>query len=865
MVRVFSYPPLPVVCPRRADAGSLSIALLAQRRENRKLSGTLLISIKGARDLDHLPVRVGTKKRETYVTVRNDKEVIAHTSLSRADAWGENFEIPMASVHEIEFVIHDNLSSVLRSSEKAPVGLVWIRLSDVVDEQRRLKNARLQKLMNQGGHAGGAGAGLGDMASLGNTLEAEPITAQFTVEPEGALELTVNFIKSNVAKNPYGPDLGRKGAVRKRGTANETVTVMGHQFVSTQFYTLIRCAVCGGNLIKDGFKCDNCMFACHRRCLEDVFTKCVSRTVQDDGQSDGGDILDKYKIPHRFEAFTNIGTNWCYHCGHMLPIGRRSARKCSECSVTAHTDCTDRIPHICGINPEMIRALKAARPQAPRPRPQRPEKPLPPPQTFTPSVPAPGPTQAARPAPPSSVVAKPPTPTGSTSDQRVPYHQPTFQPEPPSGYDDRTRYEQSPASHSSPLSYSSPPSGRIHPHGPQQMPPTSTVALPPASQTPSTLPEPAPYNRVPVPAAAADPRLAVAQPAPAPVSDLSAGLDMPGPTGKPVTLQDFNFLSVLGKGNFGKVMLAEERATGELVAIKVLKKAFCIENDEIESLRSEKRVFLAASREKHPFLLTLHSCFQTETRIYFVMEYISGGDLMLHIQTERFSRQRTKFYAAEVLLALEYFHSQGIVYRDLKLDNIMLTLDGHVKVADYGLCKESMWAGATTNTFCGTPEFMAPEILLEQPYTRAVDWWAFGILLYEMILGQAPFRGDDEDEIFDAILEDEPLFPLQMPPHSVPLLMALLQRDPKKRLGAGAGDAAEIKRHPYFADIDWDALYAKRIEPPFKPTLKSKTDTSWFDTEFTSERPTLTPVNSVLSPADQNEFADFDWPAGAQR
>jgi classical protein kinase C/novel protein kinase C epsilon type len=176
------------------------------------------------------------------------------------------------------------------------------------------------------------------------------------------------------------------------------------------------------------------------------------------------------------------------------------------------------------------------------------------------------------------------------------------------------------------------------------------------------------------------------------------------------------------------------------------------------------------------------------------MEYVSGGDLMLHIQKKQFTLRQAKFYACEVLLALQYFHSKGIIYRDLKLDNILLTLDGHVKVADYGLCKEDMWHGKTTSTFCGTPEFMAPEvsdwtclerktdvqILLEQRYGRAVDWWAFGVLTYEMLLGQSPFRGEDEDEIFDAILEDEPLYPITMPRDAV----SLLQRVSRRHMGA---------------------------------------------------------------------------------
>jgi len=355
-------------------------------------------------------------------------------------------------------------------------------------------------------------------------------------------------------------------------------------------------------------------------------------------------------------------------------------------------------------------------------------------------------------------------------------------------------------------------------------------------------------------------------------------------TGRRIGLDHFNFLAVLGKGNFGKVMLAETKTTKQLYAIKVLKKEFIIENDEVESTRSEKRVLLIANKERHPFLLSLHACFQTETRVYFVMEYIAGGDLMLHIQRGQFGTKRAQFYAAEVCLALKYFHENGVIYRDLKLDNIMLGLDGHVKIADYGLCKEDMWYGSTTSTFCGTPEFMAPEILLDKKYGRAVDWWAFGVLIYQMLLQQSPFRGEDEDEIYDAILADEPLYPIHMPRDSVSILQKLLTREPEMRLGSGPTDAQEIMSHAFFRNVNWEEIYRKAVPAPFIPVVKGRADTSNFDSEFTSVTPVLTPVQSgefcrhymilvaewrvltfvcfvVLTQAMQEEFRGFSYSA----
>jgi len=226
-----------------------------------------------------------------------------------------------------------------------------------------------------------------------------------------------------------------------------------------------------------------------------------------------------------------------------------------------------------------------------------------------------------------------------------------------------------------------------------------------------------------------------------------------------ISLNDFHFVTVLGRGSFGKVMLAEEKKTKKYYAIKMIKKQYIVEKDDIDSMMTEKSVFITVSSEKHPFLVNLHSCFSSTSRVYFVMDYAQGGDLIYHIRQSNFTAKRAKFYLCEVLLALEFLHKKNIIYRDLKLDNILLTDEGHIKIADYGLCKLDMDVNTTTNTFCGTPEFMAPELLKGYPYTRSVDWWTFGILTYEMLARRAPFKGKDDVELFRNIIDNQPFYP----------------------------------------------------------------------------------------------------------
>uniref|UniRef100_A0A672UW45 Serine/threonine-protein kinase N3 n=1 Tax=Strigops habroptila TaxID=2489341 RepID=A0A672UW45_STRHB len=328
-----------------------------------------------------------------------------------------------------------------------------------------------------------------------------------------------------------------------------------------------------------------------------------------------------------------------------------------------------------------------------------------------------------------------------------------------------------------------------------------------------------------------------------------------------VQLEDFHCIAMLGRGHFGKVLLAQYKATGKLYAIKALKKKDIIRRDEIDSLNCEKRIFEVVNSSGHPFLVNMFACFQTPHHACFVMEYTPGGDLMMRIHEDVFPEHVAQFYTACVVLGLQFLHEKKIVYRDLKLDNLLLDAEGFVKIADFGLCKEGIGFGDRTNTFCGTPEFLAPEVLTDLSYTRAVDWWGLGVLIYEMLVGESPFPGDDEEEVFDSIVNDEVRYPRFLSSEALSIIRKLLRKCPERRLGAGEKDAEEIKIQAFFKGIDWDALFARSLKPPFVPTLRDPTDISNFDEEFTSQKPILTPPEEValLTRKEQTVFKDFDF------
>lgn len=307
-----------------------------------------------------------------------------------------------------------------------------------------------------------------------------------------------------------------------------------------------------------------------------------------------------------------------------------------------------------------------------------------------------------------------------------------------------------------------------------------------------------------------------------------------------INLDSFHIIKVIGKGSFGKVFLVREKATGKLHALKVLKKEYIIRKNQVEHTKTERSVL---EYIRHPYIVGLTMAFQTTDKLFFVLDYCAGGELFFHLgKVGRFPEDRAKFYAAQIILALEHVHSLDVIYRDLKPENLLLDHLGNVKLTDFGLSKEGVSDHSTgANSFCGTPEYIAPEVLLRQGHGRAVDWWSLGALLFEMISGLPPFYSRNRETMFEKIMKAEITFPPFMTAHSQDILSKLLVRDPKLRLGSGERDAAELKEHPFFQDVDWSGLQAGSINPPWVPTVAGSLDTSQFDQEFTSMMPIVSP------------------------
>ncbi|KAL3316293.1 Ribosomal protein S6 kinase beta-1 [Cichlidogyrus casuarinus] len=339
---------------------------------------------------------------------------------------------------------------------------------------------------------------------------------------------------------------------------------------------------------------------------------------------------------------------------------------------------------------------------------------------------------------------------------------------------------------------------------------------------------------------------------------------MVNPGQEKVKPSDFKLLKVLGKGGYGKVFLAEKVRgidTGKVFAMKVLKKASIVTSaKDTAHTRSERNIL---EMIKHPFLVELHFAFQTPGKLYLVLEFLPGGELFMRLESSGvFTEEQASFYLSEIILAIGHLHSMEIIYRDLKPENVLLDAQGHVKLTDFGLSKERIddRSNHRTDTFCGTIEYMAPEIIRREGHGKAVDWWSLGTLMYDMLTGGPPFQCDDRRRTIESILRDTFMCSPDTSQEAVSLLNGLLQKREALRLGYGPRDADAIKEHEFFRSLDWEKVYRREMTPPFKPNLTSSTDVSQFDPTITQEHPMESPDDfAAISPSLSGLFEGFTY------
>lgn len=290
--------------------------------------------------------------------------------------------------------------------------------------------------------------------------------------------------------------------------------------------------------------------------------------------------------------------------------------------------------------------------------------------------------------------------------------------------------------------------------------------------------------------------------------------------------------------------------------MKVLNKKNIYDRGEVEHTKSEKNILMKLC---HPFLVNLNYSFQSPDKLYFVMDYVNGGELFFHLQqNKKFTEERARFYCAEIVLGLEYLHNSGVLYRDLKPENLLLTGDGHICMTDFGISKEGLHCeDDRTATFCGTPEYLAPEVLEGVQYGKPVDWWSFGTLMFEMLTGLPPFYDSDVQKMYQKIMTAKLSFPPTIGAEARDLLEKLLTRDPEQRLS----EPAMIKKHPWFAPIDWSKLSRKEVTPPFIPPVKSLDDVTQIDPEFLVENPALSLTSPSDMPVTDSNFVGFTYVA----
>jgi protein-serine/threonine kinase len=326
-----------------------------------------------------------------------------------------------------------------------------------------------------------------------------------------------------------------------------------------------------------------------------------------------------------------------------------------------------------------------------------------------------------------------------------------------------------------------------------------------------------------------------------------------------VSLNDFQLLKVLGKGSYGKVVLvrkAGQHSDSRVYAMKMLRKEHLIRRNQIEHTKTERQVLEAIS---HPFIVHMHYAFQSPKKLHLVLEYCPGGELFFHLsRAGRFSERRSRFYVTEVVLAISHLHSHKIIYRDLKPENLLLDSEGHVKLTDFGLSKQGIEDNISATTLCGTPEYIAPELLNRSGHGRAVDWYSLGAIMFEMLTGLPPFYTKDREQLFRRIQAEELRYPSYIGAVTKLLLSGLLCRNPERRLGGGRGDGEEVQQHEFFCEVDWLATYNRRVRPPFQPNVSHGGDVKYFELEFLN-LPAVNSEDYVKGSEDVKYFEGFSY------
>lgn len=751
----------------------------------RKISGVLGVWV--FRCLDIIPQKLGSpEKRESYYIVRVDGIVKYTSRVCISNLWNESPEIKLHKASVFEISVHSK-----RGKEFAAVGLMWFYISDLVDHMLHAGTVSERSYTHDIMRTDPLWLEMEPASRVLICFKFEDGSASGDVNDKSNISLTKGSVasgdtskKSDTNNSHRDSDAGGK-PLRRVTVVRPHFPRFSHLYYRKIIFGVMMCSICLERCGKSVYICEICKNAVHPKCHKGVVWVCIAaRRRLEYSLAEMYGSFKNYNIPHIMASAKTRAPTFCCHCGHLMSPNRK-VLCCEECKKHFHIRCAEFVPNFCGLTNQVASAIITALEQHEIKRHM-------------------------------DIIEK------AKRDNLL---EPTLS-EAVCRYISTANDTHGPSASSSGKRSSSQ-SIKLIPKIPQK-----------------AAPENAKKGHSSAISAAGLMFKILSSQRYSPKSHSKVGSRSSKASSK--SLSDYTFISVLGRGAFGTVFLARDNETRKLYALKALKKSTVLQNGDLKSLKVERNIFLGILSCKFPYLVYLDSIFQSDAYVFFAMEYANGGDLMaLIMRKKRFFIEWARFYSCEILLVIEYFHSRDIIYRDLKLDNILLCSDGHIKIADYGICKENIPYGHKTTTFCGTPDYMAPEVLMNTQYDRSVDWWSFGVLLYVMVAGRYPFRGEGNRGILKSILNNEVHYPSFFSSDLVSLLKGvstslstsacfrppvvnmihqkLLETDHRLRLGSGPDGAEQIKSHPFYKDVNWDSFYTRSARPPWKPTVVSAT------------------------------------------